>query len=491
MSFLTNAYLLLITLLAVYGYVGLITIFLFIRHRHDVIDAPPVDEADLPSVTVQLPIYNEQYVVERLLASITALDYPRHLLQIQVVDDSTDATSDVVAALVASYAAQGFDMMHCTRNDRVGFKAGGLQAALPSATGEFVAMFDADFCPQPDFLRQTVPHLMADDNVGMVQVRWGHLNAHESPLTLMQAIALDKHFAFDQPVRHRADLFLKFNGSGGIWRRAAIDDAGGWEFDTVTEDLCLSTRAKLRGWHFIFLSDVVAPAELPNTIAAFRNQQSRWAKGSFQCFIKYFWRVWFEGNERLVARFWALLSMSAYSTHVMAISVLLLRVPLMALDVTVETNPWFFTFASIGQPVLFVWAQMLLHDDWRRRVRHLPASLIIVLGLGASQARAMLEVVFGRMFPKQITHQFVRTPKGQIGQRVYMLPFDWIVLVELFFATYALVGVVLAVATQRYGSLLHFGSCAAGYGYVAYLSLKERRFSRKNRGFLEKVDIFG
>jgi cellulose synthase/poly-beta-1,6-N-acetylglucosamine synthase-like glycosyltransferase len=289
----------------------------------------------------------------------------------------------------------------------------------------------------------------------------------------MQAIALDKHFAMEQTVRHRADLFPKFNGSGGIWRRACLEDAGGWQSDTICEDLCLSTRAILRGWQFRFLADVVAPAELPNTMSAYKNQQARWAKGSLQCLIKYFWSILRDRNHSLVARVYAILTMLGYTTHFLVLTLLLLQLPMMLLNVELSPRLIFFSIAGLGQPVLFVLAQHVLYDDWLKRLRHFPATLIIAIGMGVSQCRAILEVVFGRIRP--IKHPFVRTPKGEEGQTAYLLPFDRIIYVELLLAVYAFVGLIVAIYTGHFTSLVLLSACLLGFGYVGLQSLAERR----------------
>ena len=341
-----------LAVLALYGLLGLLTLVLYLRHRRDTFPAPAVAAADLPRVTVQLPVYNERYVVERLIAAALALEYPRDRLQIQVIDDSDDETAVLAAAAVRAAQAQGHDIQHVRRDGRAGYKAGALAAALPQARGEFIAIFDADFQPAPDFLLHTVPHFLDDPRMGMIQARWGHLNAGDSALTAAQSIALDKHFIMEQTVRHRANLFPKFNGAGGIWRAACISDAGGWQADTVCEDLCLSTRAVLRGWHFRFLNDVVAPAELPTSIQAYKNQQARWAKGSTQCLIKYSGAIAADRGQSRLGRAYALLTMSAYATQALLLLLLLLQIPLLLFDVHLPAALVVFTIIGLGQPLL-------------------------------------------------------------------------------------------------------------------------------------------
>lgn len=468
------AYLLTMAGLSLYGFVGLLTLWLYWRHRQETFPCPPVPPY-LPPVTVQLPIYNERYVVKRLIEAVVALDYPSHCLQIQVVDDSTDDTTARAAELVEYYNRKGVNISLLHREHRRGYKAGALAQALTEAQGEFIAIFDADFQPQPTFLQQTIPHFLYEPALGMIQARWGHLNAPESPLTAAQAIALDKHFAVEQPVRHRANLFPKFNGAAGVWRRRCLETAGGWQSDTVCEDLCLSTRAILKGWQFRFLSDVVAPAELPSSILAYKNQQARWAKGSLQCLLKFGRAILVEGNFSRLARCYALISMSAYVTNLFLLILLLLQLPLIILDYRLSPYMFLFTIAGIGQPLLFVLSQQVLYTDWQRRLRYLPVMLLVIIGAAPSTSRAILQVLFSR------NHPFIRTPKrgspgGEIQptQQQYHLPFDWIVVVELTLAIYAGAGLVLALIHRNMGALFFLLTCALGLGYVFYLGLRDR-----------------
>jgi cellulose synthase/poly-beta-1,6-N-acetylglucosamine synthase-like glycosyltransferase len=463
--------------LAPFGALGLFTLILFIRHRRDATPEPELPDVTLPVITIQLPIYNERFVLSRLLRSVNAIDYPRSRLQVQVIDDSTDGTSRLAAQLVRQYRGTGLNIEHIQRHDRNGYKAGALQNALRSASGELIALFDADFCPPADYLYRTVPYLLADERLGAVQARWSHLNPDASPLTAMQAIALDKHFAIDQPVRYRANLFPKFNGSAGIWRRACIEDAGGWEHDTLTEDLDLSMRAIFRGWRFHYLLDVTAPAELPNTIAAFKSQQARWAKGTLQCLLKFAGRVATTREQTIAARLYQLVNLSTYFTYPLAVLLLLLQLPMLLLDVRVSFNPFLFSILGLAQPLLYVASQFILYPNGWRKLPHLPATLIIAVGLAANQTRARLSVLLGRLFTQ--SHPFVRTPKGILGQSAYRLPFDWIVLVELALAGYAALGIAVAIATGRTSALFYLVNCLLGYAYIAFLTLREHVVARR------------
>ncbi len=496
-SWLSGFYLLAASGIALFGVLGLVTLWYYWQHRNDTFPCPEIPPERLPAVTVQLPIFNERFVVGRLVEAAVGLDYPPDRLQIQIVDDSTDDTTDLARTLASHYRSQGVNIQLVHRQDRQGFKAGALQNALEQASGEFIAIFDADFAPESDYLLRTVPHFASDDRLGMVQARWGHLNPESSQLTGAQTIALDKHFAMEQTVRHRADLYPKFNGSAGVWRRACLEDAGGWQDDTVCEDLCLSTRAILDGWRFRFLNDVEAPAELPSTVTAYKNQQARWAKGSTQCLVKFGPAILADPRQRPVARLYALLSMSGYATHLLLLVLLLVQVPLIFLGYRPPAALLILAVAGIGQPLLFVLGQRELYPDWPRRLRFLPTLLLVAIGLAPANARAILQAIFGRR------HTFVRTPKGgdlllpSSGadpatqkalpprpvpnpsplkmQRAagYRLPIDWIILIELLLASYAATGLARSLATGNMGPVFFMLTCALGLAYVALASLRD------------------
>jgi cellulose synthase/poly-beta-1,6-N-acetylglucosamine synthase-like glycosyltransferase len=451
--------------LALYGLLGFLTLALYLRHCRDGPPPPSLTDSPLPFITVQLPLFNERDVVRRLVNAAAALDYPRDRLQIQVLDDSTDDTTALAAQCVTEWQAQGLDIVLLHREHRQGFKAGALAEALESTRGELIAVFDADFVPRPDFLRRTIPFFRLDARLGMVQARWGHLNASDSALTGAQAMALDKHFAVEQLVRHRANCFPKFNGSAGIWRRACIADAGGWQADTVCEDLCLSTRAVLAGWRFYYAGEVVAPAELPATILAYKSQQARWAMGATQCLTKYAAPIWRAREYSLLARLYALLSMSAYMTHLLLLALLLVQLPLLLYGYRLPGWLLIFTLLGLGQPVLFVLAQRALYPDWVRRMADLPALLLIAVGTAPSNAKGILHGLFGRDFT------FTRTPKG--GNRSYRMRVDPLLLVELALACYSAVTLALALGQGHTGSALLPLTGALGLGYVALLSLRE------------------
>jgi len=474
-NLLVVIYIAIVGVLSIYGFLGFLTFILFWRYKNQKDIAPLVDSAVLPEVTIQLPIYNERFVIERLIDSAVRINYPRDRLQIQVIDDSDDETTAIAAARIAQYQAEGIAIEHVRRSDRSGYKAGALAAALAKARGEYIAIFDADFLPMPDFLMDTVPYFVDNPLLGMVQARWGHLNDSESALTAAQSIALDKHFVMEQNVRNRANMFPKFNGSAGIWRQTCVDDAGGWRADTVCEDLCLSTRATLKGWEFRYLGDVVAPAELPGGIRAYKNQQARWAKGSIQCLQKYGQDIMRDANHTLTGRLYALLTMSAYGTHILLLLLLILQLPMILLDVSLPPFMVLFTFVGIGQPLLFIVAQKETYPDWGKRILYFPTLLIIAIGMAPSSAKAVLEAFQGNKH-----HPFKRTPKGYSiqasadhWQRFYRLPDDGSLWMELLLAAYVALSLALAAVHGQFGSVILLLTSLLGFTYVAYLEIRE------------------
>ncbi|MCA9934486.1 MAG: glycosyltransferase [Ardenticatenaceae bacterium] len=477
-TFLKCIYIFSVAGLSLFGTLGLLTLWLYWHHRHETFPTPEVPTEGLPSVTVQLPIYNERYVVKGLIETAVALQYPHHKLQIQVIDDSTDDTTQIAAKLIEYHRRQGANISLIHRTKRHGYKAGALANALNTATGEFVAIFDADFQPQSDFLLQTIPHFDNNPRLGAIQARWGHLNAQSSFLTRAQAIALDKHFAMEQTVRHRANLFPKFNGTAGIWRLACLEDAGGWLDDTVCEDLCLSTRAVIKQWEFRFLNDVEVPAELPTSILAYKTQQARWAKGSTQCLLKYGRPILNDKNHTLTARLYALLSMAGYTTHIFLLIMLLAQIPMLYLDYRLPPQLIFFSIAGIGQPLLFMLSQQALHTDWHKRLPYLPILLLIAVGMTLSNARAILQAIFNK------NHAFIRTPKagvngsGPVKPIPYQLPFDPVIIGEIILSLYAGIGLILAIWRGNFGPIFFLLSIFIGSGYIAFLGLQELKHAQ-------------
>jgi cellulose synthase/poly-beta-1,6-N-acetylglucosamine synthase-like glycosyltransferase len=475
---LLAAYFAVLVALAIFGVHRYRMILLYFRYRHR---TPRLDRRfeRLPRITVQLPIYNELYVVERLIDSVARLDYPGDRLEIQVLDDSTDETSEIARRRVARWRSEGVDIHFLHRENRTGFKAGALAAGLRQATGEIIAIFDADFVPGASFLLDAV-HYFADAEVGMVQARWGHINSDYSTLTRVQALLLDAHFVLEHGGRNRSGCFFNFNGTAGLWRRRAIEEAGGWQHDTLTEDVDLSYRAQLRGWRFVFLPQVVAPAEIPVSMNAFKSQQHRWSKGSIQTARKLLpkilasplpLRVKVESTFHLAANFayplMVLLSLLMFPS-------MLLRFDMGFSEMLLLDVPLFF-LATASVTSFYVVSQRELYPDWKGRLKALPALLALGIGMCLSNARAVIEALVGR------ETDFVRTPKYRIesaadnwrrkkyrGRSPYLLP-----LLEVALGLYFTATVAYAVFHQILGSLPFLVLFQFGYLYTGILSLQE------------------
>jgi cellulose synthase/poly-beta-1,6-N-acetylglucosamine synthase-like glycosyltransferase len=476
MTIIDLVYVLSVGLLSLYGLNSLMLTWLFLRRRHDPTSKATNQPARLPSVTVQLPVYNELHTVERLLDAAAGLDYPRDRLQIQLLDDSTDATGQVASQAVARLRREGVNVVHLRRSDRVGYKAGALAAGLAQAQGELLAIFDADFVPPPDFLRRVVPQF-SDPAVGCVQTRWGHLNRDYSLFTQIQALGVDGHFVVEQTARSRSGLFINFNGTGGVWRRACIEDAGGWQGDTLTEDLDLSYRAQLRGWRISYLPDVVVPAELPAQISAFKQQQARWAQGSIQTALKLLgplirsdqpWRVKLEG----------MLHLTGYLVHPLMLLVILLTLPMsFSHSWVLALAPWLM-MAAVGPPLLYTVAQVSDGEGWRYRLRTLPLLVLLGVGLALSNTGAVLKALLGLRQGFQRTPKFaLRRPGDDWVSSIYAPRGDGLVWGELGMSLFALA--LLVTPGVHWGFAPWLLLYASGFGYVAVVNLRQARQRRQ------------
>ena len=478
MSVLAIVYGFTAVILATYGLNSLIMVLLYLRHRpFDGLRTPrehqtPPLLTNAPPVTVQLPIYNELHVVERLLDAVTRLDYPRDKLQIQVLDDSTDETTALAQARVDYHRKQGTDIVLIHRTERTGFKAGALQRGLETATGEFIAIFDADFVPHPDFLLRIMPHFQGQPRLGLVQARWGHINADYSHLTRAQALALDGHFVVEQTARQRSGLFMNFNGASGVWRKSCIEEAGGWQGDTLSEDLDLSYRAQLGGWQLLYLLDVVSPAEIPPQINAFKRQQFRWAKGSIQCLLKH-WRTLLRTPRPAFVRLQGLIHLSNYLIHPLMLILLLLTLPLLLGQGVTRLPLLYLGLGSLGPPLLFALSQWDIYPDWRRRLAYFPFLVLLGTGIALNNAWAVGEALAGR------PNLFQRTPKFGLEDRTdrwaesrYALPVNWMTLGEALLSMYSLITVTVALATGNYYAVPFLLLYLGGFGYVAALGLR-------------------
>jgi cellulose synthase/poly-beta-1,6-N-acetylglucosamine synthase-like glycosyltransferase len=452
--------------------------------------SPALDDARLPLVLVQLPMYNERHVAARLIDAVAALDWPADRLHVQVLDDSTDDTTAIVAAALARHTGRGWHAEHVRRAGRTGYKAGALQHGLAAdhAAG-YIAIFDADFVPQPGFLRAIMPGF-ADPGVACVQARWGHINGDVSLFTQVQALGFDAHYRIEKQARHACGAFIHFNGSAGVWRRAAIDAAGGWQADTLTEDLDLSYRGQLAGWRIVYRDDVVAPAELPVQMEAFRRQQHRWAKGSMQTTRKLLGPLW-RADQPWWRKVTGTLHLTNYLAHPLMPLNLLLLLPALRLGVL----PWVASLglglAAVAAPLMYLTALHVQRVPWPGRPLRLAAIIMLGAGLSLTTTRAALEGLTGAG-----GHVFLRTPKfaadgrgaqgaGTWHTSAYALPRDPLVWVELVMALYALALTVYFVVTGAWSMATWPLIYVAGYGYVAGLSLLQARRVQRARAAVD------
>jgi cellulose synthase/poly-beta-1,6-N-acetylglucosamine synthase-like glycosyltransferase len=472
-------YFFVLSILAIYGWHRYYLVYLYMKNKGKVpARLPP--PAVLPRVTVQLPIFNEMYVADRLIASVCDLDYPKDLLEIQVLDDSTDETRDIAELAVRRHAARGFDIHYLHRVDRTGYKAGALDAGLRQATGEFIGIFDADFIPPKEFLLRTLPYFDTDPKVAMVQARWGHINQDYSLLTKIQSILLDAHFVLEHGGRNRAGCFFNFNGTAGIWRREAIPDAGGWQHDTLTEDLDLSYRAQLRGWRFIFLPDLVSPAEVPVEMNSFKSQQHRWAKGSIQTCMKLLPQI-LHSNQPLAVKAEAFFHLSANFNYLLMSVLSILMFPAMYVRYSMGWTEMLlidiplFAAATLSFCNFYTVSQRELYPDWKARLKYLPFLMSIGIGLCVNNTRAVLEAIFGKQ------SEFARTPKYGIERQTD----EWVgkkyhqsvgiqPIIELTLGLYFTATVFYALSNGIYGTLPFLMLFQVGFLYTGLLSIMQQ-----------------
>ncbi len=476
-------YFLVLVLLASYGVHRYVLVYLYYKHKKNHSTEPQSYFSDLPRVTVQLPIFNEQFVVERLLDSVCLLDYPREKLDIQVLDDSTDETQAVARGLVEHYAGKGFPIVYLHRSNREGFKAGALAEGLKTAQGEFVAIFDADFVPPEDFLLRTI-HQFTNPQIGMVQTRWTHINRHYSFLTEVEAILLDGHFVLEHSGRARHKVFFNFNGTAGVWRRQAIEDAGGWEHDTLTEDTDLSYRAQLAGWKFVYLQDVECPAELPIEMTAFKTQQARWAKGLIQTAKKILPRVLKSDQPfRVKAEAWYHLTANLSYPLMIVLSVLLMPAMIIRFyqgwfQMVYIDLPLFMASTFSISSFYLVSQRELFPRTWPRALLYLPFLMALGIGLTITNTRAVLEALIGKQTA------FARTPKYRVESKVdrikankYRKRLGWVPWVELVIGAYFALAIYYAVDNDNLLTVPFLALFVIGYWYTGLMSLLQGRFS--------------
>lgn len=474
-------------------FIVLIAVFIYSSHRYYMVylyyrhqkNRPVLSGVlnPLPRVTVQLPIYNEMYVARRLISACCAIDYPKELLDIQVLDDSTDETADVARECVREFKEKGFDIQYMHRDNRKGFKAGALAEGMKTAKGEFIAIFDADFVPSPDMIRKTI-HYFSKSSVGMVQTRWNYLNRGYSLVTKIQAMMLDGHFVIEHTARNWSGRFFNFNGTAGIWRREAIEDAMGWQHDTLTEDLDLSYRAQLKGWKFVYLRDELSPSEIPVDINAFKSQQHRWAKGSIQTAKKLLptilksdlpWKIKLEAFFHLTNNvsylLMLLLSILMYPSMVARINIGWFRM--------LVTDVPFLLVATVGISIFYLCSQREIYKDWKSRLFFLPMLMSFGIGLSVNNSKAVLEALFNHKT------EFKRTPKFMIESRKdrwtgkrYRGERNLLFVFELLLGIYFTFNIYFAFVNRIYISIPFLMIFQVGYLYVAFFSVFQVIFGR-------------
>ncbi len=478
-QFVFNIFIISAILLTAYTFNFYYLAFISLRRK----DKYPVAQLGTPSVTIQLPIYNEKYVAERLVNAVCAMDYPKDKMKIMVLDDSDDDTTDLLHNLINEQKKNGFDITHIRRGTRRGYKAGALKYAMTLTNTEYVAIFDADFTPPSWFLKRAIPYF-AKPNIGLVQCRWGHINENYSAMTQAQALSLDFHFLVEQKAKSNSKLYMNFNGTAGIWRRDCIEDAGGWHTSTLVEDLDLSYRAQMKGWKCIFIEDIVVEAELPVQMNAAKRQQFRWAKGAIQCAVKLLGDIIIKRHIPFETKIQAFVQLTRHIAYP------LLLIQFLALPVLLAANFNLYvvkyvpaitiaTYLAMGPFAYLFVIYNLWGKNWKQKAKILPFLLIYAAGLSVNNTVAVFDALFGKK------NEFLRTPKYGITKRsddwrdkAYNLPFTKTTLLEIFFGVYGLIGILIAIFSKNPVFAPIIGIPTIGFFYVAYLSLSHSRFKR-------------
>jgi cellulose synthase/poly-beta-1,6-N-acetylglucosamine synthase-like glycosyltransferase len=474
--------------LALYGIHRYTLCYQYFKYRKNYNPNPPGHFDELPTVTVQLPIFNEQFVIDRLVEAICGMEYPRDKLEIQVLDDSTDETQEVAAGVVERYKALGHPIEYIHRTNRYGFKAGALDAGLKVAKGEFVAIFDADFVPPPEWLMKVIHHF-AEPGIGMVQTRWGHLNRNYSMLTQIEAILLDGHFVMEHGARARSGEFFNFNGTAGMWRRVAIDDGGGWQHDTLTEDTDLSYRSQMAGWKFKYLPHVECPSELPIEMSAFKTQQARWAKGLIQTSIKILPKI-FKSDVPRSTKIESVYHLTANLSYPLMVIMSALLIPAM---ICRFYQGWFqmllidvplFTASTFSIAVFYLMSERELYPKtWKKTIYYLPFLMALGIGLTITNTKAVMEALLGIKSPFVRTPKFAVAKKGDKSQaakyrkRLKLAP--WI---ELLMGCYFAGAIWYTFSNKNYFTAPFLILFVVGYWYTGLMSLLQGRFERWRSG---------
>jgi len=484
-------YFIVLFVLAVYGLHRYWLVYDYFVYSKNVPPAPPPVEK-WPRVTVQLPIFNERYVIERLVEAVSRFDYPPELLDVQVLDDSTDETCEVARACVERHAAQGMPIVYIHRSNREGYKAGALENGLKTSKGEFVAIFDADFLPEPDFLRRTIPYFMNPDGgskIGMVQTRWTYLNSNYSLLTNVETILLDGHFVVEHGARSRRGTFFNFNGTAGVWRRKAIDDAGGWEHDTLTEDTDLSYRSQLKGWKFLYLPQIECASELPVDMNGFKAQQARWAKGLMQTAKKILPRV-LKSDAPWHVKAEAFFHLTGNISYPLMIVLSTMLLPAMIvrfyqgwIQMLVIDLPLFLASTCSISSFYLVAQRELRPKTWRRTFLYMPFVMATGIGISVRNAQAVIEALLGKK------SAFARTPKfniegkqGTFTTKSYRNKAGWMPYAEILLGLYFSSTVIYAILNENYATVPFLLLFVWGYLYTGAMSLRQTYFARLRFG---------
>jgi len=440
-------------------------------------------ELGTPSVTIQLPIYNEKYVAKRLVDAVCALDYPKEKMKIMILDDSDDDTVELLADAVNDYKKQGFQIEHVRRGTRKGYKAGALKYAMQTTDTEFVAIFDADFIPPEWFLKRAIPHFSKPD-IGLIQCRWGHVNENYSSITRAQALSLDFHFLIEQKAKSNSHLFMNFNGTAGIWKRTCIEDAGGWHTATLVEDLDLSYRAQMKGWKCVFLPDIVVDAELPVQMNGAKRQQFRWAKGSIQCAIKLLGGIAIKRKVAIEAKIQAFIQLTRHIVYPLMLIQFLALPILLAGNINLYVVSFIpaltiATYLAMGPGAYLMIIQKMYHKSWKSKAKILPSLLVYNAGMSVNNTVAVFDAVLGKK------NEFLRTPKYGIvnkqddwRDKAYNLPFTKTTLLEIFFGVYGVLGIFISIFSNNPIFVPIIGLQTVGFFFIAFMSFSHTRFKR-------------
>jgi cellulose synthase/poly-beta-1,6-N-acetylglucosamine synthase-like glycosyltransferase len=461
---------------------GFNMIFLYFKtynKRTEDLNPEDFELKDYPVVTIQLPLYNEKYVICRLIDATIRMDYPKDKLEVQILDDSTDDTEDIIKEHIQKYLKDGYDIVHIHRTNRQGYKAGALKEGLKTAKGEFVAIFDADFIPRKNFLRRTVPYFIKNEKVGLVQTRWEHINRNYNVMTKTQAIALDGHFVIEQAVRNRAGYFIQFNGTGGVWRKSCIFDAGNWQADTLTEDLDLSYRAQMKGWQIKYIVNFTSPAELPVDINALRSQQFRWTKGSIETAKKIYPSV-LKSKLPMNEKFQSFIRLWSNMAYPFILLAAILNLPVALIKETGEYDPVFkfmsiFIFAFVASFMFYLYSQKDVYPDWQKRIIYFPVFMTGSMGLAVNNTKAVWEGLINKK------SEFVRTPKYKVvhhkdtvhDKKYHTKKVPFIAYIEAVLSIYCWVGVAISVYHAQIASIPFQVMFAGGFGIISYLSFQQ------------------